>query len=509
MIQTVDNFYLSDIETLTTQKRRKDFLETNSYYCLSTNQVIKELNITLRDYQDNTFFSFFKNEEESVSKNEDNLIISIKKSKNDKKEDVYLAQTGNYIGKFIWHGLEIDIKSRFSDTFLKRMLNFANDVYLDDVSVFDAQDNAKNSLDYSKFIIYYMFIQKLEKAFLLGLPKSYVSINHHEMKVKGKIDINKFIKHDIPFKGKISSTSREQKETQEIIDVLYKALAIIEKESKNNNGVSIKNILNIKVHLKQHKSNKYVSNETINKALKSKALQNPIFSPYKKVLEYAKLIINANNLEEKTNADKETFGFLVDVSELFEIYLVKLLGLRLPDWDIQHDRDNKIPLYEEQFYHRHMYPDIVMRHKYSNKVMVFDAKYKRMNFTPGGGNGDYGDLDRSDFYQIHSYMSYYNNQDDATLIAGGLLYPISYEFDCRFNDDEKCNEEYKDKKAHSDSWFGNLYTKFIVDGVDLSYIERNVEEKKTEKEKSKIRMNNILNAESAFVRRIVALAGEN
>ena len=125
------------------------------------------------------------------------------------------------------------------------MLNFANDIFLDDVSI--TGKDSKNELDISKYIIYYMFVQNLEKAFLLGLPKSYRSIEHHEMKLKGKIDINKFIKYDIPFQGKISSVSREQKEIQEIIDVLYKAVKIIDKKNK----AFLKNISHIKTHLKQ------------------------------------------------------------------------------------------------------------------------------------------------------------------------------------------------------------------------------------------------------------------
>ena len=259
------------------------------------------------------------------------LIISIKKD-----GENYLAQTGNYVGKFVWQGLEIDIKSRFSNTFLERMLNFANDIFLDDVSI--TGNKVDKDFDISKYIIYYMFVQNLEKAFLLGLPKAYKSIEHHEMKLKGKIDINKFIKYDIPFQGKISSVSREQKEIQEIIDVLYKAVKIIDK----NNKAFLKNIAHIKTHLKQYKSNNYVSNETINKALKSKALQNPIFAPYKKVLEYARFIINGNNIEEKNDGKQETFGFIINVAELFEIYITKLLQKEFSDWYVE---SPKIELY--------------------------------------------------------------------------------------------------------------------------------------------------------------------
>ena len=455
MIQTIDNFYLSNIEVITIQKHREDFLKANSYYCLSNIKSINELNITLQDYKDkkfpnNIFFSFFKDEEKTISKNEDDLIISIKKD-----GENYLAQTGNYVGKFKWEGLEIDIKSRFSNTFLERMLNFANDIFLDDVSITD--NKIDKDFDISKYIIYYMFVQNLEKAFLLGLPKAYKSIEHHEMKLKGKIDINKFIKYDIPFQGKISSVSREQKEIQEIIDVLYKAVKIIDK----NNKAFLKNIAHIKTHLKQYKSNNYLSNDIINKALKSKALQNPIFAPYKKVLEYARFIINGNNIEEKNDGKQETFGFIINVAELFEIYITKLLQKEFSDWYVEspHLRlDEKFG--KTYLYSRKIIPDIVMT---KNKdVIVFDTKYKKMNFTYVKGNGV--DVDRNDFFQINTYMSYYQNQNYNVKI-GGLLYPIE--------------KSFKENKyiCHSPSWFGNLNSKFIVDGIDLSDLKEDNENK--------------------------------
>ena len=91
---------------------------------------------------------------------------------------------------------------------------------------------------------------------------------------------------------------------------------------------------------------------------------------------------------------------------------------------------------------------------------------------------------------------------DIIVIAGGLLYPIKKEFDCRFKDPKNCKEDYKEKKAHFDNWFGDINTKFIVDGIDLSYIERNTKGVLDEREKEKIRMNNILNAENNFIDRI-------
>lgn len=451
MIQTVDNYQTIENNT---QKYYFRFEGTKTQVNNDKKFIREKLEINLNDYQikspNNTFFSFFKDEEKIRAKNEDDLIISIKKD-----GENYLAQTGNYVGKFVWNGLEIDIKSRFSNTFLERMLNFANDIFLDDVSI--TGKDSINELDISKYIIYYMFIQNLEKAFLLGLPKAYKSIEHHDMKLKGKIDINKFIKYDIPFQGKISSVSREQKEIQEIIDVLYKAVKIIDK----NNKAFLKNISHIKTHLKQYKSNNYVSNETINRALKSKALQNPIFAPYKKVLEYARFIINGNNIEEKNDGKQETFGFIINVAELFEVYITKLLQKEFSDWYVEspHLRiDEKFG--KTYLYSRKIIPDIVMT---KNKdVIVFDTKYKKMNFNYVKGNGV--DVDRNDFFQINTYMSYYQNQN-YNLKIGGLLYPIE--------------KSFKENKyiCHSPSWFGNLNTKFIVDGIDLSDLKEDKENK--------------------------------
>ncbi|MCT7608747.1 McrC family protein [Aliarcobacter butzleri] len=458
MIKIVDNYIGKVDNNYTLKQLDKEALKR---YESKSVKHPKELVINLSDYSDekypnNTFFSFFKDEEKIISKNEDDLIISIKKSKNEKNEDIYLAQTGNYVGKFVWQGLEIDIKSRFSNTFLERMLNFANDIFLDDVSI--TGNKVDKDFDISKYIIYYMFVQNLEKAFLLGLPKAYKSIEHHEMKLKGKIDINKFIKYDIPFQGKISSVSREQKEIQEIIDVLYKAIKIIEKEaeksSTKDNKISFtKNISHIKTHLKQYKSNNYVSNETINKAIKSKALQNPIFAPYKKVLEYARFIINGNNIEEKNDGKQETYGFIINVAELFEIYITKLLQKEFSDWYVE---SPKIELYKtpQMFYQRKIIPDIVMIK--DKDVIVFDTKYKKMQMRDRYQNG--GDVDRNDFFQINTYMSYYQNQNFNVKI-GGLIYPI-----------EKSFKENKNV-CHSQTWFGNLNTKFIVDGIDLSNLE--------------------------------------
>ncbi len=461
IIQTVDNFdskICKDFSVIKPKEIRFAYSEESKYSFTKKKEDI-DFSIKFYDYKKkiNNCFSII----DKKSKKDNDLIISVSNYTKDNK-NIFEAKTGNYIGKFVWglpnskKNVKIDIKSRFPDLFLKRMLNFANDVFLDDINLFDAKSNDKENIDYSKFIIYYMFIQKLEKAFLLGLPKTYKSINHHDMKIKGKIDINKFIRFDIPFKGKISSVSRELREIQEIIDSLYKAIDIIDKSDLIGKKIS-----HIKTHLKQNKSNNNITKETIAKAMKSKALQNPIFSSYNKVLEYAKIIIEGGNLKEKKDEKDKTFGFLVNVAELFEIYIYKLIQNSFPDWEVSHEP--KLESYSDLFYQRKMYPDIVMEK--DNNILVFDAKYKKMLMRESGNNG--GDIDRNDFFQINTYMSYYKNEGKKVL-AGGLLYPIEGEFN---------KNEY-----HSNDWLGNNETKFIIDGIELFELNK-IDNEKEETEK--------------------------
>ena len=50
------------------------------------------------------------------------------------------------------------------------------------------------------------------------------------------------------------------------------------------------------------------------------------------------------------------------------------------------------------------------------------------------------------------------NQPKYNLIAGGLLYPIE-------------ENKYGISNSHSETWFDQNETKFIVDGIDLSKLE--------------------------------------
>jgi len=395
---------------------------------------------------------------------EERLILRLYSKEKLDKEKEYFIQTGLYAGTLFYKGCKINITSKYGDVFLKRMLNFVNDIYIDNEQTKAKKDETENQF---LFIIAYLFIQTLEKAAVLGLPQEYERQHERSHKVRGSIDFNAYLKRDIPFQGKLTSVFKERCYVQEVVDVLYLTLRKLE----HLFGQDIHNRLHgISQLLKQHYSGRFVTNEILQKAKAHQSLNNPLYNGFKNVLEYAGIILLDKDLmPDDVNSKMATTGYLFDIAELFELYLEKLLSRNFNNWSV--NAQEKVDIYQHKFYTRPMFPDIVMKHRTNNKVAVFDAKFKKMDMSNK-------DVDRNDIHQIHSYIGYYNDR----ISTGGLLYPLSKEI----NIDE----------AHSNNLYGmqNNHIRFIIDGIFVN-------------EDSS--MKEIIQKEGEFINRISSVINEN
>ncbi|MCC5916414.1 MAG: hypothetical protein JJU02_03710 [Cryomorphaceae bacterium] len=364
---------------------------------------------------------------------EERLILKLYSKEKAEKE--YFIQTGLYAGVLFHKGCKINITTKYGDTFLKRMLNFVNDIYVDNEQIKAKKDETENQF---LFIIAHLFIQSLEKAVVLGLPQQYQKHQERSQKVRGSINFNDYLKRDIPFQGKLTTSFRERVYVQEIVDVLYLAL----KKLESVFGKEIHSrLLGLSQLLKQQYSGRFANYESIQKAKSHQTLSNPMYSSFKKVMEYAEIILlNKDLMPDNEKQNLATTGYLFDIAELYEIYLEKLLNRNFPEWFVSGQVE--IPIYQKQFYRRSIFPDLIMKHKKSGKIIALDAKFKKMELQNK-------DIDRADLHQIHSYSGHYQNN----LIASGLIYPLSKQLDI--------------DKSHSGTLYGNNDNdiRFIVDGV--------------------------------------------
>lgn len=365
------------------------------YYDSSNKNIFKQI----------TIYKFRK-----TFKDENNKLIY----QVEKYNDNYLIKTGLYAGYIKIDEIKtiIVINCGYDDAFFKRMLNFIGNIYF-----YNEKENISfNGVDSFKFIIEYLFLTSLKSAIAFGLPTSYIKLNETSMRFKGKLDVNKFVSKDIVQPGNISHIFLNKEFDQDIIDVLYLAINSIEKETIKSIMKSGMGFLNL---LKTYYSGKKISKEKLQNIAKKKSLSNPNFLRYKKVVEYAILILESKSLANvKDKKIKGISGFLVDISELWEIYLYKLLKSRFGDSVIS--SQECIELYKNTFFKRNSYPDIVI--VTNNKVIVIDAKFKKMDFRAQ-------DVDREDFYQIHTYISYYKTKYKNKTCYGLLVYPTNSRYE--------------------------------------------------------------------------------
>lgn len=372
----------------------------------------------------------------------DGLIIRTYQKKNQDKLQ-YHIQTGLYTGVLYYPVnediLEFHIIPKFGKVLLNRMLNLSNHVYVNSSSV--QSSDSKNNEDYFAYIIEYLFLHAYEKACLMGLPRQYRKVEAKSLKYRGSLNVQKHIVKDLPFCGKLSVSYREQKVPQEIINVLYCAVKNLSKSAYN-----VQKVKRLEQELKHQVSCKSVTSLDIQKALKCSAIQNPMFAQFKKVLKYAEIILKRKNLEPDSKiSNSEVSGFLMDASELWEIYLEKILEDNFPDWNIS--GQSRMPFYEGiTFFGRTFFPDLILEK--NGNYAVFDAKFKDMY-----GRG--WDVDREDLHQIHMYAGHFSKY--GNLIAAGLLYPCS--------------------KTPEKNWSAelNTYTRneslFAIDGINIGGLQ--------------------------------------
>lgn len=438
MLKSVDNLVKSKADSTYSNKKDREWIR-----------------ITLADFQraGTSCLLLAPNVELQNRGNAEDLIIEVAPSNLD---ELPLITTGNFIGEFTYAGRSFSIGSRFSDVFLKRMLNFANDIYFDNVDALPLE-KLNSTSSFSRLILRYLFVQSLEKAYLLGLPKAYTAIHDDSLSIKGRLNISRFIQQAIPFRGELPTTSREMVEVLDIVDTLFKALQIVERglaleSKKQTNADALGNVRHVIRHLREARSGKPFTNETLARAKRNKSLQNPMFAPYKNVLRYAEYIILTDSMQQsKSNADVNFSGFLVNVADLFEIYVTKLIKRSVPECKVH---SPEIVIHAGKFFERKIIPDIVVEDE--KNVLVFDTKYKRMDFIGRSRHG-MGDLDREDFFQINTYMAHFANQSEKTLIAGGLIYPI-------YNTSQKTLPE-------EDRWLQSANVRFCVHGIRIPMLK--------------------------------------
>ena len=330
------------------------------------------------------------------------------------------ACTGNLMGFVGVNETSISIHSRFThkknngevdpsspDYFLYYMLQkvFSVNVF----SLEHASSREDKILDFLLFL----FPLMLKRAMSQGIYKEYRRFRHDDDRVKGTIDVNRFIRSDIPFRGNISYTTREYSYDNTITQLVRHTIEHITHHPfgnsiLNNDSKTIEYVRQIKDATPSYSLRE--CQRVLNANCRPKV--HPYFTKYRDLQQLCVHILRHESLKYGEEKDR-IHGVLFDGAWLWEEYLNTVLrGLNF------HHPENKLqiggfPMFKKQNEDeqisknsRHLYPDFY--HKNNNSIdFILDAKYKHLN----------SGVSREDLYQVVTYMYC------SKASHGGYVYP--------------------------------------------------------------------------------------
>jgi len=251
----------------------------------------------------------------------------------------------------------------------------------------------------------YLFPYYLQNAFSQGLYKQYKRNQHNDANVRGVIDINRHIRINIPFTGKIAYTTREHSYDNPVTQLIRHTIEYLRTRDFWHRLLTINPETRANVSQIEYATPTYKKND-LQKVIKAnlKLVNHPYFTKYRDLQKLCLQILR----REKTNFGEkdEIHGLIFDGAWLWEEYINTLIG------DIFWHPNNKERLHSQRLFNELnedkeeglIYPDFISKDE-KNRIIA-DAKYKPIKNIRG-----------KDYLQLLAYMFRFDSKQ------GYYIYP--------------------------------------------------------------------------------------
>ena len=240
--------------------------------------------------------------------------------------------TGNIMGFIGYRDTQVSIRSRFTpndshDYLLHYMLQrvFA-------INLFDLKFGSDTEGVFD-FLIY-LFPSFLKRAIRQGIYKEYQTRNYNDANVKGRIDIARHIRQNIPFVGKIAYTTREYSTDNHVTQLIRHTIDYIARHPFSGNILYNDEETRDAVSKICQATTSYNHNELrsiIN--LNLRPVRHPYFDEYCILQRLCLQILQQEEIKYGNDDSNQIYGILYDGAWLWEEYLntvLKDLGFKHP-----------------------------------------------------------------------------------------------------------------------------------------------------------------------------------
>jgi 5-methylcytosine-specific restriction enzyme subunit McrC len=311
----------------------------------------------------------------------------------------FTLTTGNLIGCVKSDDYTIRISSRFGDEFLKYIVADADGfLELPDLGGMDRGNY--------EWLLIYLWLIKLKKAFRLGLPKEYETRSESLAHVRGRLEpVSYFLNRD---RATYRCTYREHSYDNPATRLIARTLQHLDSQSFIQQSHQLSQTFQIATQGRR---------ASLQSLLSTAPVRNPYYMDYNPVISLSKQILRGELADAGSKSD--TSAFLFDVSMLFEYFVRKMLKRAGAVFHEKSARRWNVPTgLRAGKTRRNLIPDLVF--EVDGGTYVFDVKYKSFDFAWG--------VSREDIFQIHTYIGQVSNEQN---VAGcGLIYPVR---ECRWN----------------------------------------------------------------------------
>lgn len=222
-------------------KNKKIYLTDNNYNKEEkvpwSGKIFNNLkDIAQKDLSSPDLFVFPSSIDDTEINADTHIIELIQDSEEETNKKVWKIRTGNIMGFVGNDNVHLRIHSRFDDisneggkepkgNFLYYMLSKVLNINLTSL---ETTTSTKDSI----LNLLFMFFPKvLKEALAQGLYKEYRYFQYNDDRVRGAIEVSRFIREDIPFRGKIAYRTRELSHNNNLLHLVRHTIEYLRSNS--------------------------------------------------------------------------------------------------------------------------------------------------------------------------------------------------------------------------------------------------------------------------------------
>lgn len=323
-------------------------------------------------------------------------------------------QTQNMMGFIGINDTQLSICSRFTkneknDYFLHYMLQKVFSIHIVKFEHSFSDDKI------FEFLLY-MFPHFLKKALQQGIFKEYQGRSYNDANVKGSIDVNRQVRSNIPFAGKIAYRTREFSRDNHVTQLIRHTIEYIQSHPFGQNILHIDEDTKMYVQQIIDTTPSYDRNRRwgiMNE--NERSVKHPFYSEYTNLQKICLQILRHEKIKYSKEKDK-MYGILFDGAWLWEEYLGIILEKELIHY--YHKKGRNWYLFEKN--KQQIIPDYLSNEKgdENKREFVADAKYIPLNRWESTNNEERA---LAIYYKTVMYMYRFQSE------LGFLLYPMQNE----------------------------------------------------------------------------------